>query len=85
MIYKINRKHGTFPRPSNFVEHPIFLNGLTEYISDVRENILVEKSQFVRVEGNAVKFTNFQPGSIIVFRFEHKDILIEFSYQFHYS
>lgn len=66
--------HGTFPRPSNFVEHPIFLNGLTEYVCDVRENIKAEKSSFVRIEGNAVKFTNFQPGSIIVFRFTLQNI-----------
>ncbi|ODN03632.1 Glycogen debranching enzyme, partial [Orchesella cincta] len=64
----IDSTKGTYPRPGDFVEHPIFLNGLVDFVCDVRENISVDKSQFVTLEGNAVKFTNFQPGSIVIFK-----------------
>ncbi|CAL8094243.1 unnamed protein product [Orchesella dallaii] len=64
----IDSTQGTYPRPGDFVEHPIFLNGLVDFTCDVRENISIDKSQFVSLEGNAVKFINFQPGSIVIFR-----------------
>lgn len=78
-------KHGTFPRPSNFVEHPIFLNGLMEFVCDVQENITVDKSTFVRVEGNAVKFTNFQPGSVIIFRLVDEEFILQYLTSFMYQ
>lgn len=62
------RSKGNFPPPSEFVEDPNFINSLTSYECSVQKNFPISSSQFVRLEGSAIKFLDFQPGSVIAFR-----------------
>jgi len=65
-----NKANGNYPRPSEFVKDDNFINSLINYQCILRESFPVTESNFVRLEGRCVKFVDFQPGSVIVFKYE---------------
>ncbi|XP_021957483.1 glycogen debranching enzyme isoform X2 [Folsomia candida] len=59
---------GNFPTPSAFEKDGTFINAVQGFECVVKENFPVGESKFVKLEGNTIKFVNFQPGSVIAFR-----------------
>ena len=41
----------------------------------MNEQFTIQKSEFVKLEGNAIKFVNFQPGSVIAFRYIDEHVI----------
>ncbi|XP_058825624.1 glycogen debranching enzyme isoform X2 [Topomyia yanbarensis] len=72
---QIYKKTGqTFDRPSEFKKDEQYINGVEEYVIDLRKNLALNESDIFRKEANfdgnvtQLDFANLKPGSVVAIR-----------------
>ncbi|XP_055637696.1 glycogen debranching enzyme isoform X2 [Toxorhynchites rutilus septentrionalis] len=77
---QIYKKTGqTFDRPSEFKKDDQYINGVDEYVVDLRKNLKLEESDIFRkeavIDGNTTQldFVNLKPGSVVAVRVALKE------------
>ncbi|XP_065090211.1 glycogen debranching enzyme isoform X1 [Ochlerotatus camptorhynchus] len=77
---QIYKKTGqTFDQPTEFKKDEHYINGVKEYVVDLRKNLKLEESDIFRkqatIDGNTTQldFVNLKPGSVVAVRVALKD------------
>ncbi|KAG8039804.1 hypothetical protein G9C98_000533 [Cotesia typhae] len=79
LVYQNEGKNTPFKYPDGHVKNSEYINGLENYVVDIREHIQISESKIVeKTESGDLKitqlnFVNFQPGSVIAVRVSLQD------------